>query len=129
MNNAPLFVYGTLRRSRNRQRHPLLQGARFLHHAWMIGELYDLGEYPGVYRRGRGGGHVFGELYELPAGTTGALLAALDDYEGREFERRRVVVTLSDGRRRTAWAYVLRKRPSRARPLPTGRYHVKRGAA
>lgn len=93
----------------------------------MIGELYDLGTYPGVSRRGRG--HVFGELYELPAETSHAVLKALDDYEGRAFERRRVVVTLSDGRRRTAWAYLLRRRPSRARLLPSGRYLAKRGAA
>ncbi|HWC73031.1 MAG TPA: gamma-glutamylcyclotransferase family protein [Gemmatimonadales bacterium] len=127
MKTAALFVYGTLRRARNGQRHPLLRGARFLQHASMIGALYDLGEYPGVSRRGRG--RVFGELYELPVDTSPSMLKALDDYEGGEFERRRVVVTLSDGRHRAAWAYVLRKRPSRARLLSSGRYHAKRGAA
>lgn len=129
MKTLPLFVYGTLRRSRNRHRHPLLRKARFLQHASIVGELYDLGEYPGVYRHAHGHGHVFGELYELPADETGKPLDALDEYEGAEFERRRVLVTLSGGRRRFAWVYLLRKRPSQsARPIRSGRYHA-RGAA
>jgi gamma-glutamylcyclotransferase (GGCT)/AIG2-like uncharacterized protein YtfP len=95
----------------------------------MSGRLYDLGRYPGVFRdsvRER----VHGELYGLPGAVSREVLGALDDYEGAEFSRRRVFATLSDGSRRRAWAYVLRRRPSKAtRALATGRYERKRGAA
>ncbi|MBI4502430.1 MAG: gamma-glutamylcyclotransferase [Gemmatimonadetes bacterium] len=128
MKTPPLFVYGTLRRAPTGA-HPLLRAARFVQHASMRGKLYDLGEYPGAYRKSRTSLRVFGELYELPTHEP-HVLKALDEYEGPEFVRRRVFVTLRNGRRRAAWTYVLRKAPHRtARPLPSGRYQSRRGAA
>ncbi len=125
----PLFVYGTLKRSAAGMPHALLRGARLVSSASMSGSLYDLGEYPGVDRRSATSRRVFGELYVLPD-QGAATLRALDRYEGAEFVRQRVFVTLRDGRRRAAWTYVLRKRPSKsARALLSGRYPPKRGAA
>jgi gamma-glutamylcyclotransferase (GGCT)/AIG2-like uncharacterized protein YtfP len=95
----------------------------------MSGELYDLGEYPGAYRRSRSRHRIFGELYALPDDNPLKVVAALDHYEGREFERRQVWVTLADGSRRAAWAYLLRRRPVAGRVIPSGRYHARRGAA
>jgi gamma-glutamylcyclotransferase (GGCT)/AIG2-like uncharacterized protein YtfP len=96
----------------------------------MSGSLYDLGRYPGAVRAPRDRGRVFGEVYEIPDDDVHRTLRALDKYEGSEFVRQRAYVTLRDGKRRSAWAYVLRKRPPRsARPVDSGRYARNRGAA
>jgi len=125
----PLFVYGTLKGTGSRTRHRLLREARFVDSASMSGRLYDLGRYPGVYRDSMKG-RVFGQLYEIPQDAAPRALRSLDKYEGPEFARRRVYVTLRDGSRRVAWAYVLRRRPVKAaRQLTSGRYDRKRGAA
>lgn len=97
--------------------------------ASVSGALYDLGEYPGIVRPSRNGDRVAGELYELPADATVEMLRALDRYEGREYVRRRVFVRLANGKRRIAWAYLLRHRPKSAVRVPSGRYTVRRGAA
>ncbi|MGH7718543.1 MAG: gamma-glutamylcyclotransferase family protein [Gemmatimonadaceae bacterium] len=126
---VPLFVYGTLKRSASGGRHRLLRSARFVDVASMSGSLYDLGSYPGAVRQ-KSGGRVFGELYEIPDEAAHKALRALDRYEGPEFTRRRAYVTLRDGKRRGAWAYLLRKRPPKsARQVDSGRYARKRGAA
>ena len=124
-----LFVYGTLKRTPPGKRHRLLRDARFVNVASMSGSLYDLGRYPGVVRDPKDRGRVFGEVYEIPDDDAHRALQALDKYEGSEFVRRRAYVTLRDGKRRSAWAYVLRKRPRSARPVDSGRYARSRGAA
>ena len=125
-----LFVYGTLKRESSRKRHPLLRDARFVAVASMSGSLYDLGSYPGVLREKNNRGRVLGEVYEIPDPDAHHALRALDKYEGSEFVRKRAYVTLRDGKRRSAWAYVLRKPPPRhARQVDSGTYARKRGAA
>jgi len=125
----PLFVYGTLKRSAPGAPHRLLRSARFAGAASVRGSLYDLGDYPGLVH-GRANGHrVFGELYELPPDTAARTLRQLDRYEGREFLRKRVFVTLPSGRKRAAWAFVLRRAPDSAPVLASGRYARARGAA
>jgi len=121
--SLPLFVYGTLKRSARGNPHELLGDAKFLNTASISGELYDLGSYPGVYRNGGSGQRVFGELFALADSTVDRSLKVLDRYEGSDFVRKRVYVTLPDGRRRMAWAYTLRERPDEtARRVTTGRY-------
>ena len=127
---VPLFVYGTLSSQSAGKRHRLLRKARCVAKASMVGELYDLGRYPGVVRNGRTRRRVFGELYELPDVALPRALEELDRYEGPEFARKRVYLTLGDGSRRVAWAYLLRKRPPKgARELISGRYRAANGAA
>ena len=127
---TPVFVYGTLKGRTSRRRHRLLRNARFVAGASISGVLYDLGRYPGLVRTSRNGRRVRGELYELPEDSARQMLRALDRYEGSEYARRRVYVKLSNGKRRLAWAYVLRKKPPKSAPeLHTGRYTLRRGAA
>jgi gamma-glutamylcyclotransferase (GGCT)/AIG2-like uncharacterized protein YtfP len=127
---SSIFVYGTLKRGAPGQAHRLLAPARLVGHGSVRGLLYDLGRYPGLIREGSNGHRVFGELYEIPVATAERSLRLLDAYEGREFKRERVYVTLANGRRRAAWAYVLRRQPPRsARHLQSGRYASSRGAA
>ena len=121
-----LFVYGTLKRDSRGKRHPLLRDARFVSLASMLGSLYDLGPYPGVVRDSKTR-RVFGELYEIPGTIAEGSLDALDWYEGSEFVRRRVFVTMPDGRCSAAWAYLLRRRPPKsARQLESGVYSRRR---
>lgn len=129
MRPTTLFVYGTLKRRAPRRQHRLLREARYLASASIGGVLYDLGEYPGLMRTSRNQQRVGGELYELPDGAAPEMLRALDRYEGREYVRRRVYVTLSNGKRRAAWAYLLRRRPKSAVRVQSGRYSLRRGAA
>lgn len=124
---APLFVYGTLKRQRHGKKHPLLRDVRVIGRASMRGELYDLGKYPGVVRSVGNGDRVFGELYEIPEAKETEILRRLDAYEGSEYDRQRVFVTLPDGRRRIAWVYVLRKHPKKdRRQLTSGYYRTRR---
>ena len=91
-----LFVYGTLRSvSNNRYARMLAAHARLIGPARVPGRLYDFGEYPGARP---GDGWITGEIFQLldPAAT----LAALDDYEGPEYERALILVNDLD-----CWIY------------------------
>jgi len=117
-----LFVYGSLRRSAPGKHHPFLRDARFLGVATIRGQLYDLGPYS-MMVPSPSGGRVHGELYELHDATASESWKVLDDYEGREFKRVRVVATLRNGSRRSTWVYTSRKPPPQsARLIESGRY-------
>jgi gamma-glutamylcyclotransferase (GGCT)/AIG2-like uncharacterized protein YtfP len=93
-----LFAYGTL--MRGYPLHAVLARlATYLQPGRIRGTLVDLGSYPGVIE---GRGPVVGEVYRLEAPE---LLPAVDREEGYNFERRRALVTLADGRRVRAWMY------------------------
>ena len=122
---ATLFVYGTLKRRAPRRQHPLMREARYLARASVSGVLYDLGKYPGLMRTPRNGKRVTGELYELPDECADAMIRALDVYEGSEYVRQRIYVTLANGKRRAAWTYLLRRRPKSAVILQSGRFRLR----
>jgi gamma-glutamylcyclotransferase (GGCT)/AIG2-like uncharacterized protein YtfP len=125
-----LFVYGTLKRGASNEGRRLLRGAEFVSRVSTTGSLYDLGRYPGLVRRPASKDRVFGELYRLPDDSGDRILRELDVYEGNEFVRRRVYVMLPNGRRRLAWAYILRRRPPHAaRHVHSGRYPSRRRVA
>lgn len=125
-----VFVYGTLRPDSG---HPM---SRYLAaHAEHDGEavleeadLYDLGSYPGV--KVPGGGSVVGDLFALHPETADEVLAKLDDYEGcgaddpppHQYARQLLTVSVADGDDVEAWAYVLRRVPVQAVPIPSGDY-------
>ena len=97
--------------------HRLLDGvATFLGEARIRGTLLHLRGYPGLVE---GQGWVRGELYRLH---DAELLRTLDREEGYNFERRRAGVSLSDGRRSTAWVYRYRGQPHGAALIPDGDY-------
>ena len=94
----------------------LAGAATFLGEASVRGALLDLRGYPGLVA---GDGRVRGELYRLH---DRELLPTLDREEGYNFERCRVGVALSDGRRSQAWVYRYRGSRDRAIPIPHGDY-------
>jgi AIG2-like family. len=103
-----------------------LGDARFVAHGTVSGTLYDLGTYPGLHKTRNAQERVRGELYELPGPDAERRLSILDQYEGAEFERARVLVRLANGRRHRAWAYVLADRPPKGtRAIPKGAYRTR----
>ena len=94
-----LFVYGTLRRGCDNEFARLLaERGRFVGTANAPARLYDFGPYPGARPAN---GSVAGEIFQVDE----ALLAALDDYEGSEFERAIVSAQMDDGRALDCWIY------------------------
>jgi gamma-glutamylcyclotransferase (GGCT)/AIG2-like uncharacterized protein YtfP len=118
MENRYLFVYGTLREDAGHEMyHVLAKHAVFVGAATVRGELYSLGDYPGLVPRHDATGEITGEVYEIGNEALEQTLSILDDYEGlgpedplpHEYRRELVRVTLSDGRQLEAWAYVVNR--------------------
>ena len=108
-----VFAYGTL--MRGYERHRLLEpSCTFLGSGRVRGRLVKLRGYPGLVE---GRGSVLGEVYRLD---DPELLPVLDREEGYNFERRRITVTLTRGRRARAWVYRYRGSQLRAVLIPDG---------
>ena len=120
--SAWLFTYGTL--MRGYALHAVLgQGATAAGTGTARGRLLDLGRYPGLIE---GAGRVHGEIYRLD---DPELLPILDREEGYNFERRRAIVTLANGRRVRAWLYRYRGPRERSTPIHDGDYRRARPPA
>ena len=114
MSPVYLFVYGTLRRgSQNAFAESLQAQARFVGSGRTRARLYDLGRHPGAVPSEAEKDWVWGEVFLLKRAPT--TLAALDRYEGLEYERRTVVVELASGNRIEAAIYFLRREPKLGR--------------
>src|SRR5208337_285487 len=103
--------------------------AEFVRRGSIRANLYDLGDYPGARVLGaEPGQRVSGELYRLR--DPKLALKTLDEYEEFSplkpnkslFIRKLVSVTLEDGRKKRAWAYLYNRGIANARLIPTGRY-------
>lgn len=126
-----LFVYGTLRKDPNNEiNHALLRSSTYVGHGRILGELYDLGKYPGVFVKDQCGETVVGEVYRLDGEQATEAWEGLDRYEGcspgcpdpHEYQRRRVSIILDDGSEVDAWAYILTCLPPGAVRVPGGDY-------
>jgi gamma-glutamylcyclotransferase (GGCT)/AIG2-like uncharacterized protein YtfP len=104
-------------------------GAEFVGRGTIRASLYDLGDYPGARVVGlRAGQRVSGELYRLR--DPKVALRILDKYEEFSpldprkslFIRGLVPVTMEDGRKKRAWAYLYNRSVADARLIPSGRY-------
>jgi len=123
-----LFVYGTLMRGL-REDWRRRAGAEFVGRGTIRGNLYDRGEYPGAKVVGaEPGRRVSGELYRLRHAELA--LRLLDKYEEFSplepkkslFVRELVPVTLEDGRKKRAWAYLYNRGIAGAKLIATGHY-------
>jgi gamma-glutamylcyclotransferase (GGCT)/AIG2-like uncharacterized protein YtfP len=105
MRNKPyLFVYGSLRKFKHSQHHLLAQYATFSGKGTFRGKLYDLGRYPGAVSSPNNSDRVVGELYRIR--DRRGLFKSLDEYEGKLFKRKRVLVLLETGIKTHAWTYL-----------------------
>jgi gamma-glutamylcyclotransferase (GGCT)/AIG2-like uncharacterized protein YtfP len=83
--NNPLFVYGTLKSGSNHEfAVRLRQASEFISAGRVQGSLYRIAHYPG-WVEDSSGGWVTGEIWRPHE--PDALLAMLDEYEGREYTR------------------------------------------
>jgi gamma-glutamylcyclotransferase (GGCT)/AIG2-like uncharacterized protein YtfP len=120
MSKSPfLFVYGTLRRGvTNEWSRFLANNAQPVGTGKTSGILFQLDGYPGMVTSPNGRHRLVGEVYQIddPAHTW----AALDKYEGEEFERQIVSVKLDNGRKLDAWAYVYKADTSDKQRIASG---------
>lgn len=97
-----VFVYGTLRECGTRAMSRRFPKARYICTTMVKGNLYDLGAYPGLLLDS-GKSKVVGEVYEV----NDKMVDELDELEKSSFYiRKRVRITLNDGRNETCWLYV-----------------------
>ncbi len=97
-----VFVYGTLREGGTRAMSRRFPEARYVSTTMVKGSLYDLGAFPGLLLDG-GETKVVGEVYEVDD----KMLGELDELERKSsYIRKKVRVSLNDGRRETCWLYV-----------------------
>jgi gamma-glutamylcyclotransferase (GGCT)/AIG2-like uncharacterized protein YtfP len=124
-------VYGTLRRLNGSDPHALLQRKANLESEGTIqGQLFNLGEYPGLVLSTDSADRVVGEVYRLDAAHIDDTLRELDEYEGmgptspqpHEYRREMVRVDLKNGSNVDAWAYVLNQVPRKSARIPSGDY-------
>jgi gamma-glutamylcyclotransferase (GGCT)/AIG2-like uncharacterized protein YtfP len=100
-----LFVYGTLRRAHGSLMSKwLARNVEFSGLGTYRGKLLNLGRYPGAIPSRDASDKVVGDIYTLPAGT--GILPVLDEYEGKEFCRKKATISLKNGKNVTAWIYI-----------------------
>jgi pyruvate carboxylase len=129
-----LFVYGTLRRGFPLHRELAKLDARYIGRGRIGGDLFNLGEYPGVLPAASSRKGVEGELYELRKPEEQIpILDQLEEFDAKRpskslFVRRRATVRMNDGSRVRAWVYFLPRRPARASVISSGDYAEARRA-
>jgi gamma-glutamylcyclotransferase (GGCT)/AIG2-like uncharacterized protein YtfP len=116
-----LFVYGTLLKILNRPMHQVLAShANFVGPAGFQGKLYDLGNYPGAVPSKKASDKIRGEVYRMqnPEG----IFRLLDEYEGKEFRRERVLISLENGKKVFSWIYLYKRPTNGLKVMPSGDY-------
>lgn len=78
MHQNLIFVYGTLRQRGIRQSLMKRHG-HFVGHGIVMGQLFDVGEYPAIVLNTSNAQAIVGEVYQLNQGTDA--LTQLDEYE------------------------------------------------
>jgi len=96
-------VYGTLRPgAKNEYAEQLAKAARHMGAATISGRLFRVAHYPALARAQSKSDRVRGDVFE---GVTAELLQRLDEYEGTEYARQLVEVTMQDGQNVRAFCY------------------------
>jgi gamma-glutamylcyclotransferase (GGCT)/AIG2-like uncharacterized protein YtfP len=118
-----LFVYGTLRADAGHPAARLLERrAQQVGFGRLRALLYDLGAYPAAVRSPRPEHRVRGVVYRMEPGLRELLLADLDRYEGAEYRREVVTVTLESGESVSAWVYLYQHSRPPGRLIASGDY-------
>lgn len=129
MINDYLFVYGTLTKNSGHLMHRQLHAhSEFICHAWILGKLYQIHDYPGVIESTADDERVFGELYRLTH--TEFILAKLDDFEEcssvfptpHEYHRKQIDVYTSQSQCQKAWAYIYNHPVNENKRILSGHY-------
>ena len=108
-----VFVYGTLRQGGSNAWR--MEGAAFLTSALALGHLYRVDWYPGAIFDETAAHSIVGEIYHL----TPEHLQALDQFEGEEYERIKILVT-TDTDQRSVWAWEYQHPTESLTKIPNG---------
>lgn len=112
MNNDYIFVYGLFRD----QAKKLLGEVTFLGKAYVSGKIYKVNEfYPG-FIRGKDG-KVWGDVYKFNSEN----LPQLDDYEGDEYIRRRIMTSIGE----ECWIYEYKYDVSKLPHIVSGDWYLR----
>ena len=123
-----IFVYGTLRKKLASSMHRLMADhCEYYADGCMQGRLYEVDGYPGAVESADPDDKVFGELYRV---THSDLLQLLDEYEEcgdsfpepREYIRKKLTVSLSDGGNVSAWVYLYNHETQGLERIESGDY-------
>lgn len=109
-----VFVYGTLRCGGSN--YWRMEAAMFLEAAMATGHLYRVDWYPGAIFDQCAGTIIHGELYEVPEEP----LQELDVFEGKEYERIKIIVTTSSQQQCEAWAWQYLPPTEHLSKIPSG---------
>lgn len=109
-----VFIYGTLRQGASN--HWRMADAEFVSKADTPGDLYRIDWYPGA--KFITCGIIYGEIYRV----TPEQLAALDDYEGTEYKRIKIIAITSDRKKITTWAWEYQNTTEHLKPIPSGNW-------
>jgi gamma-glutamylcyclotransferase (GGCT)/AIG2-like uncharacterized protein YtfP len=128
MNNAYLFVYGTLMQNSQHPMHQVLQThSEFVCEGWIQAQLYQIHDYPGAVLSDNVADRVHGEVYRL---TDLSVLAQLDDFEEcsaafpepHEYRRRPINVVITPAKHIKAWAYLYNHKVNPGKRIKSGRF-------
>jgi gamma-glutamylcyclotransferase (GGCT)/AIG2-like uncharacterized protein YtfP len=127
MQNAFLFVYGTLLDDGNELAGYLKNNSGFYSEGKINGRLYDIGEYPGAILSSDNNEYVYGNILKL--NDTEKVLLVIDDYEGYGDEqvqpnlfRRVLAEALTETGRVNCWVYVYNLSVDGLPLIKSGRY-------
>jgi gamma-glutamylcyclotransferase (GGCT)/AIG2-like uncharacterized protein YtfP len=120
---ARLFVYGSLRMGEENEMARLLHGrSRYLGPGTITARMYAIDWYCGAAASSDPADVVHGDLFELHAASAGELMAALDAYEGNDFELREVDAALDAETSLRAHAYLFAASVAGLTCVPHGRW-------
>jgi len=124
-----LFVYGTLAKEiAPREIAATVRRLKDLGQGFIVGRLYNVGEYPGAVLNGGPRDKIFGKIYQLPGDP--AVLDRLDTYEGFDpahpvesiFVRRRTSINRPDKTKVKGWVYEYNRDVSSLPRIENGQY-------
>jgi gamma-glutamylcyclotransferase (GGCT)/AIG2-like uncharacterized protein YtfP len=124
-----LFVYGTLAKEiAPREIAAAVKKLKDVGRGFILGRLYDIGEYPGAVLNGGPQDKIFGRIYQLPGDP--AVLDQLDTYEGFDpaapaqsvFVRRRTSINRPNKTILKGWVYEYNRDVSSQPRIKNGQY-------
>jgi len=125
-----IFVYGTLRRSVNLEKHALMSPyCHFVSTGFCRGYLYEIDNYPGLVLDEEGM-IIKGEIYQIT--DKSKLFNVLDEYEGcteddeqpHEYRRELIHIESEEGNEYACWVYIFQWDISLYPKLKVGDYEA-----
>lgn len=130
MKTDKLFVYGSLMGGiQSPIANYLKSNSSFLGEAFVYGQLFDIGKYPGLVWEDHMSNKVIGHVFQL--NNPKKMLPNLDYYEcvGEGFEepneyRREIIDVHIDGKKELCWAYLYNASTTHLTQIKSGNYLI-----